>query len=135
MANDNIHEQCDFDSSWSKYQMMVLQQLADHTQVLQNLNSNVSEHKQAMAVHLAELAMWKAHINESIANLQKSIDEMLYDERGVAKRVAALEQHQSTENQIDLRSKNNWQTMSAFIVTASVIVNLLIQMLQTFVKK
>lgn len=135
MANDNAQEQCDFDNSWSKYQMMVLQQLGDHTQVLQNLNNNVNDHKQSAAVHLAEFAMWKTQINESITSIQESIDNIMHDDKGISKRVTALEHQHSTENQIDLRSKTNWQSTSAFIVTASVVVNLLIQLFVAFIKK
>jgi len=135
MANDNISEQqCDFDSSWSRYQMMVLQQLGDHTQVLQNLNSDVTEHKQTAAVHLAEFAMWKAHINENTAILQKTVDDLLHDDKGILKRVTVLEQQQNTETQLELRAKGNWQTMSASVVTLSVIINVLIQLFVAFIK-
>lgn len=136
MANDNISEQqCDFDSSWSRYQMMVLQQLGDHTQVLQNLNSDVNEHKQTAAVHLAEFAMWKTHINETTTTLQKTVDDLLHDDKGILKRVTLLEQQQNTETQLDLRAKSNWQTMSASVVTLSVIINVLIQLFVAFIKK
>jgi hypothetical protein len=136
MANDNTSEQqCDFDSSWSRYQIMVLQQLGDHTQVLQNLHNDVIEHKQAAAVHLAEFTMWKARMDQSIDELQKAVDEIMYDDKGVNKRVNALEQQQNTENQIELRAKTSWQTTSAFIVTMSVVINLIIQLFMAFVKK
>ena len=134
MVNDNAQDQYEFDSSWSKYQMMVLQQLADHTLVLQNLNNNANEHKQAGAVHIAEFTMWKTHVNESIATLQNSIDNMLQDNKDIGKRMTTLEHHHSTESQIDLRSQSNWQTTSAFIVTSTVIVNMLIQLFVTFIK-
>lgn len=136
MANDNVPEQqYEFDGSWSKYQMMVLQQLGDHTQVLQNLNIDVTDHKQSAAVHLAEFAMWKSQVNESLSNLQRSIEEGLSDNKEALRRIAALEHQHNTETQIDLRSKSNWQTTSALIVTLSVIVNLLIQLFVTFAKK
>ena len=136
MANiENSEQHCEFDSSWSKYQLMVLQQLADHTEVLQNLNKNVTDHKQTAAVHLAEFAMWKSHVNESIESVQESIDCMLYDEKGVAKRIATIEQQINTENQLDIRSKGDWSSRNTIIITTSVIINLIIQLFVNFVKK
>lgn len=136
MANNETSEQqCDFDSSWSKYQLMVLQQLADHTEVLQSLNKNVTDHKQSAAVHLAEFAMWKSQINQSIESVQESIDSILYDDRGVAQRISAIERQLNTESQIDLRSKDEWSSRNTVIITASVIINLFIQLFVNFIKK
>jgi membrane-bound ClpP family serine protease len=135
MANTENSEHCDFDSSWSKYQLMVLQQLGDHTEVLQTLNKNVADHKQSAAVHLAEFAMWKAQINQSIENVQDSIDSMLYDEKGVSRRVSTIEQQLNTETQIDNKAKDDWRSRNTIIITTSVIVNLLIQLFVNFIKK
>lgn len=136
MANsEHSEQQCDFDSSWSKYQLMVLQQLGDHTEVLQNLNKNVADHKQSAAVHLAEFAMWKLQINQSMESVQDSVDSILHDDKGIARRVSALEQQKTTENQIDLRSKDTWSSRNTLIITSSVIVNLLIQLFVNFIKK
>lgn len=136
MANNETSEQqCDYDSSWSKYQLMVLQQLGDHTEVLQNLNKNVTDHKQSAAVHLAEFAMWKSQINQSIESVQESINSILYDERGIAQRISAIERQLNTETQIDLRSKEEWGSRNTVIITASVIINLIIQLFVNFVKK
>jgi hypothetical protein len=136
MANNETSEQqCDFDSSWSKYQLMVLQQLGDHTEVLQSLNKNVTDHKQSAAVHLAEFAMWKSQINQSIESVQESIDSILYDDRGVAQRISAIERQLNTESQIDLRSKDQWSSRNTVIITASVIINLFIQLFVNFIKK
>lgn len=134
MANTEHNEHCDFDSSWSKYQLMVLQQLGDHTEVLQNLNKNVADHKQSTAVHLAEFAMWKTQINQSIESLQDSIDSILYDERGVARRISTIEQQLNTESQIDNKTKEEWSSRNTIIVTASVVINLIIQLFVNFLK-
>lgn len=135
MANfENTEHQCDFDSSWSKYQLMVLQQLSDHTEVLQNLNKNLTDHKQSAAVHLAEFAMWKSQINKSLESIQELVDSMLHDERGVSRRVSTIEQQITTENQIDLKNKDNWASRNTIIITSSVIVNLLIQLFVNFIK-
>lgn len=135
MANENSLDQPEFDSSWPRYQLMVLQQLGDHTQVLQNLNTDMTEHKQAAAVHLAEFAMWKANVNETLADSQKIIDDILYDDKGLAKRISILEQQLNTESQLDLKSKHNWQFTSALIATISVVINVLIQLFVAFIKK
>ena len=136
MANiENSEQQCDFDSSWSKYQLMVLQQLGDHTEVLQSLNKNVADHKQSVAVHLAEFAMWKSQINQSIEGVQESIDSILYDDRGVAQRISAIERQLNTESQIDIRTKDAWSSRNTVIITASVLINLFIQLFVNFIKK
>ena len=132
--NENSEQHCDFDSSWSKYQLMVLQQLGDHTEVLQSLNKNVTEHKQSVAVHLAEFAMWKSQINQSIEIIQDSIDSMLYDEKGLSRRVSTVEQQLNTESQIDNKSKDDWKARNTIIVTTTVIINLLIQLFVHFLR-
>ena len=53
-------------NGWSKYQLMVLQQLEDHTRVLQNLNKEIIAINQSLAVQQAETSMWKAQINASL---------------------------------------------------------------------
>jgi hypothetical protein len=132
--NENSEQHCDFDSSWSKYQLMVLQQLGDHTEVLQSLNKNVTDHKQSAAVHLAEFAMWKSQINQSIENIQDSINSMLYDEKGLSRRVSIIEQQLNTETQIDNKSKDDWKLRNTIIVTTTVVINLLIQLFVNFIK-
>jgi hypothetical protein len=132
--NENSEQHCDFDSSWSKYQLMVLQQLGDHTEVLQSLNKNVTDHKQSTAVHLAEFAMWKSQINQSIENIQDSINSMLYDEKGLSRRVSIIEQQLNTETQIDNKSKDDWKLRNTIIVTTTVVINLLIQLFVNFIK-
>lgn len=133
--NENTEQQCDFDSSWSKYQLMVLQQLGDHTEVLQTLNKAMTDHKQAAAVHLAEFAMWKTQINNSIIGVQESINSMGLDEKGLLSRINSLEQQLSTKEQLDIKSKNDWTVRNTIIVTASVLVNLFIQLFVNFIKK
>lgn len=132
--NENSEQHCDFDSSWSKYQLMVLQQLGDHTEVLQSLNKNVTDHKQSTAVHLAEFAMWKSQINHSIEHIQDSIDSMMYDENGLSRRVFTIEQQLNTENQIDNKTKDDWKARNTIIITTTVIINLIIQLFVHFVK-
>ena len=46
-------------NGWSKYQLLVLQQLEDHNTVLQNLNKEVIDLKQQCAVVETENKMWK----------------------------------------------------------------------------
>ena len=52
-------------NGWSKYQMLVLQQLNDHNLVLQNLNKETAELKQTIAVSEAEAKIWNTQINSS----------------------------------------------------------------------
>lgn len=133
--NENTEQQCDFDSSWSKYQLMVLQQLGDHTEVLQTLNKAMIDHKQAAAVHLAEFAMWKTQINNSVTGVQESIDSVGLDEKGLLSRITTLEQQLNTKEQLDIKSKNDWAARNTIIITTSILVNLFIQLFVNFIKK
>lgn len=125
----------DFNSSWSKYQLMVLQQLEDHTDLLQSLNNSIAEHKQAAAVHLAEFAMWKAQVNSTVKKTQKAIDESLQENKEMSQRVTALEQQMKIIEQLELKSKTDWSNRNTAIVTITVVLNIIIQLFVHFVKK
>ena len=59
-VSDGLQKNSYEGNGWSKYQIMVLQQLDDHNSVLQNLNKELVEIKQSMAVSETELKMWRA---------------------------------------------------------------------------
>ena len=100
-------------NGWSKYQIMVLQQLDDHNAVLQNLNKEIIELKQNMAVSETELKMWRAQTMLSIEKLTEEVDEILYDESGLSYKIRALEKNNEVEEKVSLKTKAMWAMLGA----------------------
>jgi hypothetical protein len=103
-------------NGWSKYQLMVLQQLDDHNKVLQNLNKEVVDMKQNMAVTEAEQKMWKSQIMQLSEDITEKMDHILYDDKGVAKRVSVVEKFLEVEERSTLKVKAVWALIGAIIV-------------------
>lgn len=102
-------------NGWSKYQIMVLQQLDDHNKVLQNLNKELVEVKQSMAVSETELKMWRAQTMLSIENLTEDVNEILYDEGGLNYKLRALEKTSEVEERVSVKTKAMWAVYGAII--------------------
>lgn len=102
-------------NGWSKYQIMVLQQLDDHNAVLQNLNKELIELKQNMAVSETELKMWRAQTMLSIEKLTEEVDEILYDESGLSYKIRALEKNNEVEEKVSLKTKAMWAMLGAIL--------------------
>jgi len=118
-------------NGWSRYQIMVLQQLDDHNKVLQNLNKELVDLKQSIAVSETELKMWRAQIMLSVNNLEKHVDEILYDEDSLTSRVAKLERDTSVEQQLSAKMKATWAFVGAIIMFA---VDIVVKIVATFWK-
>lgn len=102
-------------NGWSKYQIMVLQQLDDHNKVLQNLNKEVVDIKQAMAVSETELKMWRAQTMLSIENLTQDVDVILYDEDGLNFKLRELQKTSEVDEQVTLKTKAMWAVFGTII--------------------
>jgi len=102
-------------NGWSKYQIMVLQQLDDHNKVLQNLNKELVEVKQTIAVSETELKMWRAQTMLSIEKLTEDVDEILYDEGGLNYKLRALEKTSEVEERVSVKTKAMWAVYGAII--------------------
>jgi len=102
-------------NGWSKYQIMVLQQLDDHKKVLQNLNKELVDIKTCIAVSETELKMWRAHTMLSVEKLTEDVNNILYDESGLTNKLRALEKTSEVEEQISVKSKATWAIYGAII--------------------
>lgn len=100
-------------NGWSKYQLMVLQQLDDHNKVLQNLNKELTDFKQNYAVSEAEYKLWRAQTMVTIDELSKKVTHILYDERGIGSRIGDLEREAETEEKAKLKLKTFWALLGA----------------------
>lgn len=119
-------------NGWSKYQLMVLQQLDDHNTVLQNLNKEIASIKQIIAVQETEIKMWKTQVTAEMAELQKDVDHALYDEKGINQRLFTIERN------LDVEEKSNTKTKAVWALYGSVavfVIDLLMQALAIYVKK
>lgn len=102
-------------NGWSKYQIMVLQQLDDHNTVLQNLNKELVNIKQNLAVSETELKMWRAQTMLSIEKLTEDVDEILYDESGLSYKIRALEKSNEVEERVSTKAKAIWAMIGAVV--------------------
>jgi len=103
-------------NGWSRYQIMVLQQLDDHNKILQNLNKELTDVKQAIAISDAEQKMWKAQIMSSITDIDEKVDDILYSDTGLAKKVSSLEKETIIEKESTSKVKAIWAFYGAIVM-------------------
>ena len=119
-------------NGWSKYQIMVLQQLDDHNKVLQNMNKDINEMRQSIAVSETELKMWRAQIMSLTQELEENVDHILYDERGLTQKLITIERELDIEEQANTKWK---ASMALYGSIAMFIINAIVQIAVLFIKK
>jgi hypothetical protein len=127
----HLNDSCQESNGWSKYQLMVLQQLDDHTKVLQNLNKEIITINQSIAVQQAENIMWKAQIVSNLKELREEVDKILYDEKGINQRVVTVERELVVEEKTNTKIKATWAFYGSIAVVA---VNIIIQVVNAYFK-
>lgn len=102
-------------NGWSRYQIMVLQQLDDHNTVLQNLNKEVVEIKQSIAVNDTESKIWRTTAMNQIKDLETKMSSILYDEKGISSKVSTLERNMHAEEYSSKKIKALWALYGAIV--------------------
>ena len=128
---DKINQNRYEGNGWSKYQLMVLQQLEDHHKVLQNLNKELIDLKQSLAVSETELKMWRTQTMVDVEDLTKNLSHILHDERGLSRKLLEVERQLNVEEQVATRTRANWAFYSAILIF---FVNILFQAYEMFFK-
>lgn len=118
-------------NGWSKYQMLVLQQLKDHNAVLQNLNKEITDMKQLNAVSDAEFKMWKTKITDDVSVLLEKFEEEVQGEEGISKRVARIEREFDFNEHHEAKSK---ATLALYGSIAMFVLNAIIQAVAIYFK-
>jgi len=118
-------------NGWSKYQMLVLQQLNDHNLVLQNLNKETAELKQNIAVSEAEAKIWNTQINSSLKSIQQDLDVELYEDGGFNKRISTIEREIDVEDHHNTKSKATLALYGSIVMFA---LNIIIQIVAVYLK-
>jgi hypothetical protein len=103
-------------NGWSKYQIMVLQQLDDHNKVLYNLNKELVDLKQTIAVAETESKMWRLQTMSTIERLTNEVDTILYDESGLSNKIRDLQKTNEVEEKSDIKVKAVWAFVGAVVV-------------------
>lgn len=103
-------------NGWSKYQIMVLQQLEDHNEVLHNLNKEVVDIKQTMAVSETESKIWRTTAMSDINSLNAQMKNVLYEDSGLSKRIFELEKETEFKLKNNMRSRALWAAVGAAAV-------------------
>ena len=107
-------------NGWSRYQIMVLQQLDDHNKILQNLNKELVDLKQNIAVTDTEARIWRVQIIKTVESSEEELSDILHGENGLNKRVKDVEHSIEDERHANMKFKETWAAYGAvvsFIIT------------------
>lgn len=134
MATENKEEQCsrrNYDenganNNWSRYQIMVLQQLTDHTKLLQALMSEINTIKQQIAINDIISKNWRDQADKSIQELKDDVEFILEDDNGINKRLKNIEENTKVEEKSSLKIKAFWGLLGG---AAVVVVDILIRII------
>lgn len=118
-------------NGWSKYQLMVLQQLEDHHKLLQNLNKDINEIRQGTAVSDTELKMWRSQIMITTQKLEEEVDHILYDEKGLNSKLSTIERELNIEEQASTKWK---ATLALYGSIAVFLLNAILQIVAAYIK-
>lgn len=118
-------------NGWSKYQIMVLQQLDDHNKLMLNFNKELVDAKQNIAVSEAERKMWQNQISSKVEQMEEDLDNILYGDEGLKKRVEEIERGIDVTDQIKTRLKATWALYAAGLMF---LVNVGIQVVDIILK-
>lgn len=118
-------------NGWSKYQIMVLQQLDDHNKILQNFNKELNDLKQTIAVSDMEMKMWKIQTMKTIEEHGDWLDATLYDDDSLVNRLNHMENLLEVEQKTQSKLKAAWALYAA---VAMFFVNVGLQLWEIFVK-
>lgn len=132
--NDNFNKKVpnQYDGNgWSKYQIMVLQQLDDHNKILQNFNKELNDLKQTIAVSDMELKMWKTQIMKTIEEHGDWLDATLYDDDSLVNRLNDIESALEVEQKTQTKLKAVWALYAAVFMF---LVNLALQIWEIVIK-
>ena len=113
------------DSDWSRYQLLVLQQLEDHSLVLSNLNKEIIEIKQFFAVHKTESNIWRDHLKSQLEKLQQEVDTNKEEINNIQRSI-------DVEEQSSIKHK---ATTALYGSIAMFVANIIMQLITAYIKK
>lgn len=103
-------------NGWSRYQIMVLQQLTDHTKLLQALMSEINSIKQQIAISDIISKNWRDQADKSIDELKDDVEFILEDEAGLNQRLKNIEETVKIEEKSSLKIKAFWGLLGGAVV-------------------
>ena len=117
-------------NGWSKYQMMVLDQLQGHTHLLETLMKEITEIKRHIAVSDMASKNWRDNTDEKITYLQQNVDNILFDEKGINSRLRKMEEDHKIQEHSALRFKASWGLIGGGLV---VVIDIILKSVSAFV--
>ena len=103
-------------NGWSRYQIMVFQQLTDHTKLLQALMSEINTIKQQIAITDIVSKNWRDQADRSIQELKDDVEFILEDEGGINQRLKSIEDNTKIEEKSSLKIKAFWGLLGGAVV-------------------
>lgn len=94
------------DNAWSKYQMLVMQQLEDYGTVLQNINAELSKIRESFKVLETQTESWKEINKNDILGLKGHIENVEEQLEDFSKKFFLLEKELELEKRISAHEKS-----------------------------
>jgi outer membrane receptor for Fe3+-dicitrate len=107
---------------------MVLQQLTDHTKLLQALMSEINTIKQQIAINDIISKNWRDQADKSIEELKSDVEFILEDEQGLNTRLKNIEENTKVEEKSSLKMKAFWGVVGGIAV---VVIDFAIRIINT----
>ena len=113
-------------NGWSKYQVMVLAQLRDQTELSKDVMEQLSEAREHRAVVDANMKNWIEQNNKRVDKLESQIEYVLNSKNGINDRLSKLEQFEEISKATKVKIGGLWALIGGVIVVIiDVIFNLL----------
>ena len=126
-------KQREYDNNgWAKHQLMVLAQLEGHTLLLKDLIKEITEMKRDVAISANDYKNWRDNTSAKIDSIQKNLDFIWDDDRGLDARLNLLEDNIRIDKQSSMKFRGSWALIGGAFV---IILEFFIKALEFFVHK
>ena len=110
MSNDNQN------NGWSQYQIMVLEKLNEHGEILKNLNFQINKINGDLRVSESVADAWRIDFVNRVIKIENNMDVILNAENGINSRLKKIEQEDLFDQRLDSKSKAVWAIVGGGIV-------------------
>jgi hypothetical protein len=126
-------KQREYDNTgWAKHQLMVLAQLEGHTLLLKDLIKEISEMKQDVAISANDYKNWRENTSAKIDSIQKNLDFIWDDDRGLDARLIYLEDNIKIDKQSSIKFWGSWALIGGAFV---IVLEFFLKTLEFFIHK
>jgi len=118
-------------NGWSKYQLLVLQTLTDHTSLIKSVHDEINELKKQAAVDSNEMSNWRKNYDSELDEFRDNCEEIKKKVESVDHRLKNIEDDKILEKRVTIRNKATWGALGGLII---VVVDIVLKALGFFFK-